>query len=234
MNLKLVLFLFFGIVLTGTYSYAQADINAMDANGQRHGVWKKKFSGTNQLRYEGQFEHGKEVGLFKFYCEDCGTQPMVTKSFNAENNIAEVKYFTAKGKLVSEGKMDGKKRIGEWVYYQKSSDKIMTKENYVDGLLHGAKTTYYPHGQVTDEVNYVNGSREGIHNYYAPNGTLIKKLNYLNDKLEGKGYYYDSSGNLEIEGNYKKGRKHGLWKYYKNGKLASEETYPKPLKNVDN
>ena len=43
------------------------DINQFDANGNRHGIWKKNFEGTKQLRYQGEFVHGKEVSEFKFY-----------------------------------------------------------------------------------------------------------------------------------------------------------------------
>ena len=43
------------------------EFNQFDSNGKRHGKWKKNFEGTEVLRYEGQFEHGKEVGVFKFY-----------------------------------------------------------------------------------------------------------------------------------------------------------------------
>lgn len=234
MALKYVSFFLFGIFFGSVSLIAQNDINQMDANGKRQGVWQKKFPGTNQLRYEGQFKHGKEVGVFKFYCEDCKSQPMVVKTFNDNDNIALVQYYTKKGKLVSEGKMDGKKRIGEWLYFHKSSSNVMTRETYIDGKLQGKKLTYYPHGQIAEEENYVDGLKQGENNYYGPKGELLKKLTYQNDKLEGKGYYYDASGNIEIEGTYKKGRKHGLWKYYENGKLTKEETFPKPLKKANN
>ena len=123
---------------------AQADINQTDAQGERHGIWKKIYPGTDQLRYEGVFEHGKEVGTFKFYCEKCKKQPSVVKEFNANNSIAEVKYYTVKGKLVSEGKMDGKERIGEWLFYPEKSTNVLTREHYKDGKLDGQKITYYP------------------------------------------------------------------------------------------
>ena len=41
------------------------DINQFDAEGKRHGVWKKNFEGTDQLRYEGEFDHGKEIDWLK-------------------------------------------------------------------------------------------------------------------------------------------------------------------------
>ncbi|MEL6813012.1 MAG: hypothetical protein AAFP76_16935 [Bacteroidota bacterium] len=227
--MKTLFFIFFGSI-AGLTTVLGQEINQMDANGERHGIWQKKFPGSDQLRYEGRFEHGKEVGTFKFYCDDCKTQPMVVKEFSSKDNTAAVKYFTKKGKLVSEGKMKGKDRIGEWVYYPEKSKAVMTREFYVAGKLDGVKTTYYPNGQVTEELNYTNGQRQGANNYYSLEGVLLKKLQYINDELHGPAEYYDSNGNVTIKGQYVKGKKHGLWKYYKNGKVELEEIYPKPVK----
>lgn len=229
--MKLLFFIFFGIVVGLNPAFTQTELNALDENDERHGVWKKYFEGTDQLRYEGRFEHGKEVGTFSFYCEDCKSQPMLIKKFSTKDNTAEVQFFTGKGKLVSEGKMDGKNRIGEWLFYHKKFKSIMSREHYIDGKLHGKKITYYPNGAITEEITYVNGIMEGENLYYAPDGTMLKKLKYTNDELHGEAFYYDAYGNVTIKGYYKEGKKHGLWQYFKNGKLELEETYPKPLKN---
>ncbi len=222
-----ILFFFIGISLFSSEGFSQSEINQTDAQGKRHGVWKKTYPGTEQLRYEGTFDHGKEVGEFKFYCEKCKDKPTVIKNFNGKDNIADVKYFTIKGKLVSEGKMKGKDRIGEWVYYHEKSKNVMTRENYINGKLDGKVTTYYPNGKITEETNYIKGIKEGEDNYYSPEGVLLKKLLYKEDQLQGPALYYDAYGNVVIEGFYKDGKKHGLWKYYKNGKVILEETYPK-------
>lgn len=221
-------FLFFGMIFYSLAAFSQSEINKFDEQGQRHGSWKKFYPGTDQLRYEGTFDHGKEVGEFKFYCESCKDIPMVSKTFNRKDNIADVKYYTVKGKLVSEGKMDGKKRIGEWVFYHEKSKQLMSRENYIAGKLDGKKITYYPNGNITEEVTYKNGIKEGPETHYSPEGVLLKKLQYTNDKLQGEALHYDAFGNLVIEGYYKNGKKHGLWKYYKDGKLVLEESYPKP------
>ena len=42
---------------------AQSDKNQFDAQGKRHGVWEKKFPGTDQLRYEGFAKMGKKLEL---------------------------------------------------------------------------------------------------------------------------------------------------------------------------
>lgn len=210
-----------------------AAFNQFDEEGRRHGPWKKYHPGTQQIRYEGNFEHGKEIGVFKFYCQECGEQPSVIKTFKVKDNTATVQYFTIKGKLVSEGKMKGKKRFGEWVYYHEKSPEVMTREFYTDGKLDGMKTTYYINGQITEEMAFVNGLKEGPNNFYSPEGVLIKELKYENDKLHGPATYYDAAGKEVIKGQYKRGKKHGLWRYYKDGELLSEEIYPKPRKNVD-
>jgi antitoxin component YwqK of YwqJK toxin-antitoxin module len=210
------------------------EINQLDANGERHGLWKKNYQATSQLRYEGTFEHGKEVGIFKFYCEDCKKTPIAVKEFKANSSISDVKYYSPDGKLVSEGKMDGKERIGEWLYYNKKTSKVMTREFYKNGKLDGQKTTFYSNDVITEETMYIDGLKEGENNYFSPEGVILKKLQYRNDLLVGLALYYDADGNISIEGNYKEGKKNGLWKYYKNGKVFLEEIYPKPYKKAKN
>lgn len=224
---KLNIFFFFGIILYAINGFSQSDINQMDASGERHGVWKKTYPGTEQLRYEGTFNHGKEVGQFKFYCEECKGQPAIVKEFNKNNDIAEVKYFTKKGILVSEGKMQGKNRIGEWIYFHDKSKNVMTRENYVDNKLHGKVTTYYPNGKITQETDYKHGKKDGEDNYYSIDGVLIKKLPHTDDQINGQVQYFDAYGNLMIDGFYRYGKKHGLWRYFQDGKVVVEETFPK-------
>ncbi|PVW13500.1 toxin-antitoxin system YwqK family antitoxin [Marixanthomonas spongiae] len=226
--MKHVFVFFFGILVSLQISIAQENVNQLDENGKRHGVWKKYYPGTQQLRYEGQFDHGKEIGTFNFYCKACNGQPMAVKNFSSEGTKAYVRYFTIKGKLVSEGEMEGKNRIGEWVYYHAGSNAVMTREYYKNGKLDGTKTTYYPNGTKTEETHYENGLKHGESKFYSPQGVLLKQLNYEADKLSGKAVHYDDNGTLTIKGHYKKGKKYGLWQYFKNGELELEETYPKP------
>ena len=225
MNFKFLLFVFFMVLNLSAIS--QNEINQLDDQGKRHGVWVKTYEGSVQKRYEGKFNHGKEIGVFKYYCTDCKDNPVIIKTFKEKDNTAEVVYMTKKGKIVSEGLMEGKNRIGEWVYYHEKSKNAMTREFYVDGELEGLKTTYYINQKITEELTYKNGIKEGENNYYSPDGVLLKRLLYNNDQLEGEAFYYDSNGNVIIEGNYKNGRKDGLWKYYNEGKLTKEETFPK-------
>ena len=63
--------LFFIIAIISANTLVAQDVNKLDEAGKRHGVWKKFYPNSKQLRYEGEFNHGKEVGTFKFYCEEC-------------------------------------------------------------------------------------------------------------------------------------------------------------------
>lgn len=202
------------------------ELNQFDSEGERHGVWKKYFDGTKQLRYEGQFNHGKEVGLFKFYkLYNRKSYLTATKQFNEDDNIAEVIFLSIIKKKISEGKMNGKLYVGEWTYYHKNSSKIMTLENYNDkGILQGERKVFYDNEVMAELSNYVNGELEGQATYYGEDGTLIKEYLYKNGELHGLSKHYDDlTGDVLVEGMYKNGKKAGIWKYYNNGKVVKEK-----------
>lgn len=211
------------------------NVNQFDANGKRHGIWKKTYEGSNVLRYEGTFYHGKEIGDFKFYENNNNKAVLAaTKSFNKENSEAYVKFYNASGKLISEGKMDGKKYIDKWKYYQNGTDKLLSVEHYnKNGELHGERKVFYKNGELAEEEHYVNGQLDGISKWYAENGVVLKAFTYKNDELHGISKYYNFKGDLLIEGKYKNGKKDGIWKYYEEGKLVKQEDFtykPKYIK----
>lgn len=214
--------LLYFFLLVSLFSAAQ-EINQFDANGERHGVWKKYFDSTDQPRYEGQFEHGKEVGEFKFYKLIKKKSILTaTKLFDTDGS-AQVKFLASTGKTISEGKMIGKLYVGEWVYYHNKSDKIMTLENYnIKGVLEGERLVYYKDGVVAERANYVNGKLEGKYYGYSVKGTVLRELNYEGDELHGVAKHFNGKGELLAEGNYKRGKKTGIWRYYENGKLSKE------------
>ncbi|MBT8287631.1 MAG: toxin-antitoxin system YwqK family antitoxin [Flavobacteriaceae bacterium] len=207
--------------------FAQEPLNQFDDEGQRHGKWSKNFKKTDQLRYQGQFNHGKEIGEFKYYQLIGKVSKLAAiKQFDPDSDEAFVKFLSLKGKTISEGKMRAKTYIGTWRYYHKNSDQLMTLENYDDdGKLNGKRIVYYVNGQVAEELNYNAGLLVGESNYYAMNGTLVKHYNYENDVLHGPSKHWDENGQLLIEGQYKRGKKNGIWTYYKNGEVLEEKDF---------
>lgn len=222
----------FFILLCSTYSLSQ-EINQLDSNGLRQGAWKKNFKSSKSIRYEGQFEHGKEVGLFKFYkYVDEQSILSATKKFNDSNNIAEVRFYSSKGKLISEGTMKGKTFIGPWKYYHKNSDNLMRIEQYGnEGLQQGELLVYFENGTEAERSLYKDGKLYGKSYLYNENGIKIKEFYYSNDVLNGPSKFYTTSGQILIEGSYKNGKKHGIWKYYEKGKLKEEKDFTRRSKN---
>ncbi len=231
MNIMKLIASFF-ILLCSTYSLSQ-EINQLDSNGLRQGAWKKNFKGSKSIRYEGQFKHGKEVGLFKFYkYVDEQSVLSATKKFNDSNNVAEVRFYSSKGKLISEGTMKGKTFIGPWKYYHKNSDNVMRIEQYDDeGLQQGELLVYYENGNLAEKSNYKNGKLEGKSILYSEKGIKIKEFIYRDNILDGPSKYHSNKGLLIIEGNYRNGKKHGIWKYYEKGELKEEKDFTRRSKN---
>lgn len=224
------------ILFISTFVFSQA-INQFDANGNRHGIWKKTFDKSSVLRYEGEFLHGKEIGLFKFYINVKNKAVLsATKEFNEKDNRAYVKFLASNGKVISEGTMDAKKYVGVWKYYQNANKELLTLENYTDeGLLNGERFIYYLNGQVAEKQFYKNGLKHGVFIGYSDKNVVLEELIYVNDELHGYAKYYSPMGELVIEGNYKRDKKEGIWKYYENGKLIEEKNLsyaPKYIKKT--
>lgn len=224
-------FLFSLFLACVTFMSAQ-DINQFDTNGKRHGVWEKTFENSKIPRYQGQFNHGKPVGVFKFY-EAIGDKPVLIakREFNKSNNLALVTFYTSKGAVISKGKMDNKTYVGEWLYYHKDSKQVMSQEFYNDkGELNGKKKVYYLSGKIAEESNYVNDKLEGKSVSYSEKGKVLRQESYKNDEFHGLFKNYDNAGNLISEGHYANDRKTGVWKFYQNGKLVETKDLSKKPK----
>ncbi|WP_299888489.1 toxin-antitoxin system YwqK family antitoxin [uncultured Lacinutrix sp.] len=226
---KLIIFI---LALISTFSFAQ-EINQLDANGKRHGVWKKNFKGTKVLRYEGEFNHGKELGTFKFYKNIDGKSVLTaTRTFKSNSNLAEVRFYSSTKNLISEGKMRGKTYIGKWIYYHNKSKVIMSDEVYNDkGKLDGEKNTYYLSGKIAEKAKYKSGKLHGESRTFSETDKLMSMFNYNQGELHGPAKIYDTKGNIKMEGVYQKDRRHGIWKFYKNGKLEKEKDFTRRSKN---
>lgn len=216
-----------------TVMSAQNVQNQFDANGERHGEWRKTFDNTDQPRYEGTFNHGKEVGVFKFYKLDKGKSVLsATREFLPDSDDILVKFYSSKGKLISEGKMTNKLFVGKWVYYHNKTNELMTVEYYNGkGQLEGERLVYYPNGQMAEQSYYANGKKDGISKVFSEKGVLIKEFTYKDDLLHGMSKYFDGNGKMLAEGTYRNDQKYGIWKYYENGVLTEEKDFTVHSKN---
>lgn len=214
------------LLILSLSSLAQEEINQYDSNGRRHGEWKGYYEDDpSQLKYEGTFEHGREIGLFKFYQPGL-KKPAATRVFSPDSDTVEVTFLTQKGKVISKGKMKGRERIGQWTYFHNNSDRLMMTENYKNGILNGEKIIYFDNGQVAEKASYTNGVLHGERILYSEKGVVLEHLNYEEGKLHGPAKFYNGKGELLTEGTYRDDQHHGLWKYYENGELKEEKTFP--------
>jgi len=211
------------LILFSANSIAQE--NEFDDEGKRDGHWKVNFEGTSNPKFEGNFEHGKETGTFKFYKKGFYDHPAAIMNFEQAQDSVHVMYYTQTGKAISEGMILNKKREGRWVYYHQKSDSIMMVESYKNDTLNGLQKTYFTNGKLAEKTNYVNGQKDGESFIYADNGKITKELNYRNGELHGTAIYYTPKGVKTIEGQYTEGQKIGSWKYFSDGKLEKEEDY---------
>ncbi|MCF8320312.1 MAG: hypothetical protein K9I35_03785 [Flavobacterium sp.] len=208
--------------------FAQNDINKLDANGKKIGLWKGVFEDTRRPRYEGTFDHGKEVGLFKFFDNTKASNLIATREFNSTDNSAYTIFYDINKNKISEGKVLNKLYEGFWIYYHKSSKLIMTSENYKTGKLDGTKTIYFKSGKVAEISNYKNGILDGIYIKNDESGVALEESFYVNGELNGITTYSAPDGLIVAKGKFRNGIKVGIWQFFENGKLESEDNYDQP------
>jgi antitoxin component YwqK of YwqJK toxin-antitoxin module len=197
------------------------DFNKLDENGKKHGLWKGFYEESKRPRYEGTFDHGKEVGTFKFFDDTKAGTVIATRDFNSKDNSCYTIFYNQKSNKVSEGKVVNKLFEGEWKYYHEDSPAIMTLEFYVNGKLNGVRKVFYKSGKIAEETTYKNGIKEGPYKSYTENGIIIEESNYKNDQYEGMTIFRTTDNKIAAQGIYKNGKKVGKWKILdKSGKIT--------------
>jgi antitoxin component YwqK of YwqJK toxin-antitoxin module len=209
-------------VFSNLISFAQGKINQLDENGKKQGSWKGYYEDTKNLKYEGEFKNGNEVGVFTFYDNTKTKSIIATRDFSANDGSCYTIFYNGKFK-VSEGKVVNKQFEGEWRYYHFKSSDIMTLENYKMGKLNGFRKVYFTNGQLAEETNYVEGIKEGASKRYAENGVVLEDAYYKNGEYDGMVTFRDATGKSYSTGVYKSGKSVGIWKFYENNKLVKEE-----------
>ena len=204
-----------------TYFINAQQINQFDANKQRTGVWEKYYDNQN-IRYQGQFKKGKEIGVFKFYDENGSQFPSIIKTFRETTDSVAVQFYLANGKLQSKGFFIEKNRVGKWQYFFQDG-KIMSEELYHHGKLAGKLINFYPNGKPTEITHYKNGLKDGISQKFSSDGILIEEVTYENNVLNGLAKFFELNGNLREKGIYKNGKKFGKWDFYIDGEITNEK-----------
>jgi len=214
--------IFILLLLNSLFGFAQDDFNLLDKEGKKHGVWKGFHQESKRLRYQGTFDHGKEVGTFNYYDDTAAGDIIGVRVFSSTDNSVYTTFYDQKKNIVSEGKSIGKLNEGVWKYYHFESKTIMTLENYKDGKLEGKRTVYFPNGKIAEECTYKNGKKDGAYTKYLDNGTLIETSFYKNNEYDGQAVYKDIEGKIVSQGLYKNGKKIGIWQFLEGNKIVKK------------
>ncbi len=197
-------------------------------DGNREGYWKD-FYPDGSLKAEGNYENGKQTGIWKYYHQN--------------GKIEQT------GKFSKQGKLDG-----TWKWYF-DSGQLLKEESYRNGARDGLSTEYDETGKVIEEGEFVDGNedgpwfeltgdsfirgtyRDGLRNgmwynfYLERNGAATDTLcsfkgGFIEDNPNGKHTYYWENGKVKDEGSYVNGKKEGEWyKYNFDGTLFMTITY---------
>lgn len=216
--------LFFGFLLLVSISmFAQNDYNKLDEKGNKNGLWKGYYENTKNSKYEGTFNHGKEVGTFTFFDNTKTKRVIATREFNPNDNSAYTIFYDQLKNIVSEGKVVNKLYEGQWKYYHKASKVVMTTENYSKGNLEGLRSVFYASGKIAEEIFYKNNLKNGPYKRYTESGIIIEESNYKNDQFDGLAIFRDpDDGNIVSKGKFTNGKKTGIWQFFNKGKLVKE------------
>lgn len=214
----------FLISLLFSVLHAQTENNKLDSKGLKHGIWKGVYEESKRPRYQGTFEHGKEVGVFQFFDDTQKGDVIATREFNPKDNSAYTIFYDQNKNKVSEGKVVNKLFEGEWKYYHYASPAMMTTENYKNGKLEGVRTVYFLNGKVAEQINYVDNLKQGTYKKYTENGIILEESNFKNNEYDGLAIFRNDSGIVVSKGMFAKGLKTGTWDVLENGKLVKKSS----------
>jgi antitoxin component YwqK of YwqJK toxin-antitoxin module len=222
--------LFFGlIILISISAFSQADFNKLDERGNKNGQWKGFYADTKNIKYEGTFDHGKEVGTFTFFDNTKTKTVIATREFSPKDNSAYTIFYDQLKNKVSEGKVVNKLYEGQWKYYHKASTTVMTIENYSKGNLEGLRSVFYPNGKIAEEIIYKNNLKNGVYKRYTESGIIIEESSYKNNEFDGLAIFRDpDDGNIVSKGKFTNGKKTGIWQFFNKGKMVKEENMSFP------
>lgn len=224
--------LIFLLFLNVFSSQAQTDFNKLDEKGHKHGLWKGIYKDTKNPKFEGTFDHGKEVGTFTFYDNTKTKRVVATREFNSKDNSAYTIFYDLLKNKVSEGNVVNKEYEGQWKYYHRTAKTVMTLENYSKGKLEGMRSVFYPSGKIAEETMYKNDLKNGIYKRYTGTEIIIEETNYKNNEFDGLAIFRDSNDGIMVsKGKFVNGKKAGIWQFFEKGKLIKEENMSFPQKN---
>jgi antitoxin component YwqK of YwqJK toxin-antitoxin module len=208
--------------------------NLMDEQGRKTGHWKVEYPNGHTL-YEADFVEGRPAGEMVRYYENSAVKARMV--FEKGSDRSRVQLFYKNGKPAANGWYVNQLKDSVWTYYSEFDGSVRIREPYQDGKLDGISRSYYPSGQISEEVEWKQNVKDGAWNQYYQNGVLRLSGHYKNNLLNGTYEVYFSNGTIMMRGTYIENKSHGTWRYfdekgneiyaleYLNGAPADREKY---------
>ncbi|MEJ8555050.1 MORN repeat-containing protein [Tepidibacter sp. Z1-5] len=155
----------------------------------------KIYDKNSNIKYEGDFRHGKPDGNGKLY--------------HGNESLAYEGDF-------KDGKFDGNGKM----YYENGNLKY--EGDFKDSDYHGQGKLYYKNGNLAYNGDFKDGLTYGQGKWYNENGNLRYEGSLKNDLAHGQGKLYDENGNLIFEGELIDGEPVNGKAYDKTGNLIKE------------
>lgn len=224
-NMRLTAFI--GLLLISMSLVAQPGGRDVAKNiwvdGQKHGKWIETFEGSDKVRYEATFDHGRPIKVTHYHTNGQKRAIMV---FDQAGKTCLVTEWHANGKIGAEGTYASRGvRSGTWKIYDKKG-LLIAKESYVQGVQDGAQVYYYPGGQqVLERGNMVDGKKHGQWLRFLEDGTKSKIENFNQGQYHGEWRLFNVTGQLMVIGHFEYDLRHGKWLFYEKGQVVRVEHY---------
>jgi len=197
----------------------RTQINQVDAQGRKQGVWKKTYPNSSVLMYHGSFVDNKPTGLFIYYNKNRTKKALMNHNHLTGRSV--VNFFHSNGQLMSVGIYNNQKKDSIWREFN-IDGKLIEISKYNKGKLDGLKQLYYVTGELAQYKSLLHsiktfsgGMANGQYFEYFMDGSIKIKGHYLNDNKDGLWQIYNEKGIIVISERYKNKKKHG-WCVYLN------------------
>jgi antitoxin component YwqK of YwqJK toxin-antitoxin module len=150
--------------------------------GRQHGEWTYSFD-NGQVNRKATYKDGQPDGAWEV--------------FRADGTLSAKRGFV-------EGK-----RHGEWITYAADGKQPLREEHYDQGKAEGTWKTWFPNGQMKQQVSFKQGKRHGVSSEWTEKGEKRGDVSYADDKLDGTSTIWLPDGTKVVQ-------------EYKAGKLVSE------------
>ncbi|MGB0975905.1 MAG: toxin-antitoxin system YwqK family antitoxin [Prolixibacteraceae bacterium] len=221
---KYLSFILLGVIsYIGSLAAQTKEINQLDNNGKKTGIWVvKRSDGT--IKYRGLFEDGKPKNKLYRYHKN-GKLKCVLDFANNDADTVMVSFYDTLGVKATTGRYVQKKKDGTWKVYESGRLLIATLQ-FKKNVLDGVARTYYNNGSIKSVAQWKEGKLSGNKFEYYKGGEIRSRSQYKDGIEFGihRELYRDEK--VRFEGNIENGLKQGIWRYYDpKGNLKCELHY---------